>query len=65
LIGRWLFPNKLSKVIINVTIKFLAGELEGEFVQSDRENFSTWGFVKATYQRCNVLDKDSFTVRGI
>ena len=49
-----MFPRKLSEVIINVTTKFLAGELEGDFVRSDRDNFSVWRFVKITYQRCDV-----------
>jgi len=34
----------LSAVIINATTKFLAEELEGDFIWSDC-NFSTWGFV--------------------
>ena len=44
----------MSEVIINETTKFLAGELEGDFVRSDHDNFSTWGFVKATCQRCGI-----------
>jgi len=44
----------LSDVIINVTTKFFAGKLEGDFVRNDRDNFSAWGFVKMTCQRCNI-----------
>jgi len=44
----------LSEIIINVTTKFFAGELEGDFVRSDRNNFSAWRFVKVTCQRCDV-----------
>ena len=36
----------MSEVIINITIKSLAGILEGDFVRSDRDSFSAWGFVK-------------------
>jgi len=43
----------LSQININVTTKFLAGESEGDFVRSDRD-FSAWGFIKVTCQRCNV-----------
>ena len=46
LVGKGLFLKKLSEVIINVTIKSLARELEGDFVKSDRDSFSAWGFVK-------------------
>jgi len=35
----------LSEVIINVTTKFLAGELERDYIWSDCNNFSAWGFV--------------------
>jgi len=31
-VGKRLFPKKLSEVIINVTAKSLAGELEGDFI---------------------------------
>ena len=44
----------MSEVIINVTTKFFAGELERDFIRSDYENFSAWEFVKLTYQRCDV-----------
>jgi len=44
----------LSKVIINVTTKFLARELEGDFFLSDRDNVSAWGFVKVTCQWSDV-----------
>jgi len=40
-----LFLEKFLEVIINVTTKFLAGELEEDFVRSDRNNISAWGFV--------------------
>jgi len=36
----------LSEININVTTKLLTGELKGDFVRSDRENFSAWGFYK-------------------
>jgi len=53
----------LSEVIINVTsrnscggliTKFLTGELEEDFVRSDRDKFSAWGFIKVTCQKCDV-----------
>jgi len=37
-----------------MTNKFLAGELEGDFVRSDRDKFSAWGFIKVTYQRSDI-----------
>jgi len=43
-----LFLEKLSEVIVNVTTKFLAGELKGDFIWSDHDNFSGWGLVKVT-----------------
>jgi len=49
-----LFPENLSEVIINITTKFLTGELEGDFVRSDRDNFSAWRFVKVTCQRYDI-----------
>jgi len=41
-VGKGLFP----KVFSEISIKSLAGELEGDFVRSDRNSFSAWGFVK-------------------
>jgi len=35
----------LSEIIINITTKFLAGKLEGDFVQSERDRF-TAGILK-------------------
>jgi len=32
----------------------LLGNLEGDFVRSDRNNFSAWGFVKAACQRYTI-----------
>ena len=40
-IGKELISKKLPEIIINVTIKSLAEKLEGDFVRSDRDNFST------------------------
>ena len=52
-IGRWLFSKKLSDVIINITTKFLAWKLEGDFVWSERDKFTVGDF-EITYQRCDV-----------
>ena len=61
-----IVPKMLSEVIINVTMKFLTGELEGGFVRSDRDNFSVWGFVTTVCQRYNVnLTRILFIVRGV
>ena len=45
-VGKGLFPKKLLEIVINVTIKYLAGELEEDFVRSDSDSFFAWGFVK-------------------
>jgi len=39
-----LFPEKLSEIIINITTKFLAGELERDFVRSERDKFAAGNF---------------------
>jgi len=44
----------MSEVIINVTTKFLVGELGEGSVRSDRDNFFTWGFIKITCKRCDI-----------
>ena len=41
-LGKRLFPKEL----LDITIKSLDGELEGDFVRSNRDSFSTRGFVK-------------------
>jgi len=38
----------MSEVIINVTTESLAGNLKGDFVRSNHDSFSAWGFIKAT-----------------
>ena len=32
----------------------MLGNLNEDFIRSDRDSFSVWGFVKETYQRCDV-----------
>ena len=49
-----MFRKKLSEVIINIKTKFLTGELKGDFVRSDHDNFSAWGFVTVTCQGCDI-----------
>ena len=46
LVGKELFRKKLLEIIINVTTKSLTGELEEDFVRSDRDSFPAWEFVK-------------------
>jgi len=45
--------------------KFYSGEFRRGIVRSDRDNYSTWGFIKVTCLRCDVnFDKGLSTVNA-